>query len=309
MKQLKHLGGLALAAALVAPTIAGAQSRHSIDEICTGECQWEKVATCEGFIEGLNITEDGDIYVLGYLAGQLLKVEGDSCVQIGDAQGAPNGAKLTAEGDLLITDRNLGLQRANLETGERETMHSMVKTAQFRGLNDLVIDAEGGVYFSEPYGSNALNPVGKVYYLSPEEGATPEVFADGLAFPNGLAISADGLRLYIAEYGRNQVVSVPSALETNIHETPFIFARFEGGVGPDGMTVDADGNLYAAHFGAGEAVVVDSKGFHYGALPLPEGALHFTTNIALHDGYLYMTEALQNVIWRMPVSRQPLRWE
>lgn len=309
MKKSGSLGVFGLLAGLAIALPAAAEGRHTIDEICTGDCKWEKVATCEGFIEGINVDDEGGIYVLGYMTGQILKVEGESCTQIGAASGSPNGAKLDAGGNLIVTDRTGGLQKVDLETGEREVLHTMVGTAQFRGLNDLVIDSQGGMYFSEPYGSNALNKVGKVYYLGPDEGAVPEVFAEGLAFPNGLAISANGLRVYIAEYGQNRVISVPSKLETNIHETPFVFARMVGGIGPDGMTVDSEGNLYAAHFQAGEVVVFDKLGFPYGALPLPEGAQSFTTNVAIHDGYLYLTEALQNVIWRMPISKQKLKWD
>jgi gluconolactonase len=61
-----------------------------------------------------------------------------------------------------------------------------------------------------------------------------------------------------------------------------------------------------AHFGAGEVAVIDSNGFSYGTMPLPEGAGPFTTNVALYDGYLYVTEAMQNEVWRVAVKTAPL---
>jgi sugar lactone lactonase YvrE len=63
--------------------------------------------------------------------------------------------------------------------------------------------------------------------------------------------------------------------------------------------VDSKGNLYVAHFGAGEVVVIDPIGFIVGVIPLPPGAGYLTTNVAFRDGYLYITEAEQNIVWRV----------
>ena len=90
------------------------------------------------------------------------------------------------------------------------------------------------------------------------------------------------------------------------HAVPHVFARLTGGTGPDGMAVDTAGNLYAAHFRAGEVVVIDRNGFHYGSIKLPTGAGLGTTNIAFHNGYLYITEAFEDEIWRVRTTVAPL---
>ncbi|MER2047657.1 MAG: SMP-30/gluconolactonase/LRE family protein, partial [Solibacillus sp.] len=82
---------------------------------------------------------------------------------------------------------------------------------------------------------------------------------------------------------------------------------FEGGIGPDGLAVDAEGNLYVAHFQAGEVVVVDANGFKYGTIRLPEDAGTFATNLAFHDGYLYVTESSKNEVWRIQVKKKGLQ--
>ena len=71
----------------------------------------------------------------------------------------------------------------------------------------------------------------------------------------------------------------------------YVFARLNGGHGPDSMTADVEGNIYAAHYGSGEVVIFVLNGDYYGAIQLPPGAGSFTTNAAIHDGYLYITEA------------------
>ena len=68
-------------------------------------------------------------------------------------------------------------------------------------------------------------------------------FAENIAYPNGVAISADGQRVYISEFGKNRILSVPSKNAKESPEIPFVFGQFEGGIGPDGLAVDAEGNF------------------------------------------------------------------
>ncbi len=281
--------------------------RHDLSEICAGEsCQWEKYVQCDGFVEGINFDAEGTLWMLAYFKGEVLKVEDKACTTVGAAGGAPNGAKIGPDGKLIVADRTAGIQSVDLATGERTSVYPSFGVAQFRGLNDLSFAADGGMYFTEPYGSDSINKVGRVYYVAPGEGSKPELFYEGMAYPNGVAVSADGQRVYVSEFAENRVISLPSKTTKNPFDTPFVFARMEGGIGPDGLTVDADGNLYVAHFSAGEIVIFDALGFPYGIVRLPEGAGVWTTNLALHDGYLYVTEASQNIVWRLAVKTAPL---
>src|SRR5690606_30311765 len=125
-------------------------------------------------------------------------------------------------------------------------------------------------YFTEPYGSSTLDPDGRVFYLPPGQNAALTVAVDGLAFPNGIVLSADGLKLFVGEYANKRILSVPSARSANVFDVPYVFANIEGGVGPDGMALDAEGNLYAAVFQGGEIRVLDPNGFAYGSILLPE---------------------------------------
>lgn len=287
--------------------MAPSSVRHDLSEICTdGKCVWEKHITCSGFIEGINFDKDGTMWMVGYLGGNIFKVEDGKCVSVGETMGAPNGAKFAPNGNLIVADRLGGIQSVDPKTGKRTQIHSQYVTAQFRGLNDLVFDSTGGYYFTEPYGSDALNKVGRVFYVAPGEDSKPEVFVEGMAYPNGIAVSADGQKVFISEFAENRVLVVPSKHSKNIFATPLVFARLVGGIGPDGLTVDSEGNLYVAHFGAGEVAIFDASGFPYGIIRLPEGAAPFSTNLVIHDGYLYVTEAIKNEVWRLPITKAPL---
>lgn len=284
---------------------APSSTRHSLSEICDN-CSWEKVVTCRGFLEGINFDRSGQMWMLGYMSGEILRVERDTCVTVGSNGSSPNGAKFHKDGRLFVADRFGGLMSVDTRTGTRTTLVNMFKTEHFRGLNDLVFDANGGIYFTEPYGSNAIDRTGRAFYLPPGQNAKVELFLSGLAYPNGIALSADGQRVYIAEWALNRITSAPVVNPKNPNETPFVFASLEGGIGPDGLAVDNEGNVYAAHFAAGEIVILDSNGFKYGALRLPQGTGSFATNLAFHDGYLYVTEAMKNEVWRVKIKKTGL---
>lgn len=286
---------LAAAAAVAQP--------DGLDEIC-GQCRVERFATCEGFLEGATVDRDGTLWVVDLLSGDVLSVGDDGeCTVEGNTGGQPNGAKFHRDGRLFIADKQLGIVAFDPATGEQALIVNSHRSERLRGVNDLVFDADGGLYFTEPYGSGALNPNGRVFYLPPGEDARLEVVSDALAFPNGLALSADGTALYVGEYARKRVVSLPSMSWTDPFDTSYVYARTRGGIGPDGMALDADGNLYAAIFQGGAVEVFDADRYALGRIELPAEAGTFATNLAFGEGHLYITEASEGVIWRVRVQQ------
>ena len=279
--------------------------RHHISEIIQSKAKWEKIVTGEGFMEGINFDRKGNIWMVSPPTGELLTVKGDKVSVVENYKG-PVGAKFHKDGRLFMTDLSGEIVAYDPKTGKSETIVNSYNGKPLNGLNDLVFDESGGLYFTEPMGSSATHPVGRVFYL-PANSKEPELFAENIAYPNGVAISADGQRVYISEFDKNRVLSVPSKKAKESPETPFVFGQFEGGIGPDGLAVDAEGNLYVAHFQAGEIVVLDASGFKYGTIRLPEDAGTFTTNLAFHNGYLYITESSKNEVWRIQVNKEGLK--
>ena len=110
----------------------------------------------------------------------------------------------------------------------------------------------------------------------------------------------------MAEFNTNSIVLVPSKTYTDKKDTPYVFARLNGGHGPDGVLTDEAGNVYAAHLNAGEMVAVSPNGFEIGAWKLPEGATDLVSNLCIGpDGYMYMTEFGSGTIWKIPTSAKP----
>lgn len=278
--------------------------RHTIDEIC-GDCQVERYASCGGFLEGATFDRSGQLWVVDLLSGNVLTVDdAGTCTVAANTGGAPNGAKFHRDGRLFVADKSRGILALDVEKGEFESIASAYRAESLRRVNDLVFDEQGGLYFTEPYGSSAINPNGRVFYIPPDQGAPMRVVADALAFPNGVALSPDETQLYVGEYAAKRIVSIPSQSATNDFDIAYVVTHTDGGVGADGIAVDADGNLYYAVFQGGEIAVVGADRFRYGSIRLPTGAGTFVTNLAFKDENLYVTEATQGVIWRVAVTRR-----
>lgn len=299
MKRFR-IGLVSLSAVCLA---AGAAAQEASSPICD-DCKLELFATCgEGkFLEGPNFDANGTLWLVGLRSGEILKAGPGTCEVAGRSGGFPGGARLSKDGALLVTDR-IGLLSYDLGTGAVEELAARYGNENMKGLNDLVIDSSGGIYFTEPYGSNATKTDGRVFYYSPETKAVT-LIGDTFAFPNGVMLSPDEKTLYVGDYALNRIIGLPlsGSGAVNTAGVPYVFAYMQGGVGPDGMVVDEDGNLYVAHYRAGEVVIYDRDGFVIETLKMPEGAGMGTTNVALHDGYLYITEALKNEIWRVAVK-------
>lgn len=279
--------------------------RHNISEIVPENAQWEKVLTSGGFLEGLNFDRDGNMWMTAIFSGEIMKIV-DGKTQVVAKYGNPNGAKFHKDGRLFVADLNGELYYLDPKTGERTTVLTKYRTEHLRGLNDLVFDNQGGLYFTEPHGSSATNPIGRVFYLPPGKDAKAQVFEENIAYPNGVAVSPDGQHVYISEYDKNRIIAAPAVGTKDIYDTSYVFAEFEGGIGPDGLAVDNEGNVYAAHYKAGEVLVIDPSGFKIGIIRLPEVAGTYSTNLAFHDGYLYVTESNKNEVWRIKVNKEGL---
>ena len=87
----------------------------------------------------------------------------------------------------------------DIDSGESKVLAGSYQGKRFNAPNDLVIDSSGGIYFTDPL-FRAPQPlpqgVQAVYYIR-ANGEVSRVTED-LAAPNGIGLSPDGKRLYVA---------------------------------------------------------------------------------------------------------------
>jgi len=275
----------------------------AIPELC-GECRAEKFASCGGLLEGVTVDKNGGLWAVDLKSGKVYSIGDDGkCSERGNTGGQPNGAKFAPDGMLWIADKQKGLLKMDTRTGVVTPVVNGFHNEQLRGLNDLVIDAKGGVYFTEPYGSSAIKPDGRVFYLPPGKDARLQLVSDGLSFPNGIVMTNDGENLLVGEFALKRITSLVAPESTNPFEFPLVVVTTEGGYGPDGMLMRPDGILLAANFRAGEVLAWDAPRRPMGSIRLPPEAGLDTTNIAIRAGWLYITEGDKGESWRVRLTQ------
>jgi gluconolactonase len=249
-------------------------------------------ATGFKFPEGPAFDRDGYLFVVDIETGDISKISQEGRVKTFlNTGGVPNGAKFHVNGDLYVADRKMGIIAIS-PNGEIRVIADHYQGKKLNGPNDLVFDSRGDLYFTDPDGSSAENPFGCVYRVSSQGEMT--CLASGLAFPNGLVLSQDERYLFVAITRKNRILRY--VLDSPVRS--YIFSQLSGGWGPDGMAFDVAGNLYVAHYGGGDVIILNPKGETIERIPV--GGLH-PTNVAFGGPdrrMLFVTEAGTGSIYR-----------
>jgi sugar lactone lactonase YvrE len=181
--------------------------------------------------------------------------------------------------DFLPDGRLLVVDSAHQRLSRRDPDGSMVTHADLSPLskkpwNDLVVDANANVYvnninFDFPGGEPAP---GLVALVTPD-GCVRQV-ADDLAFPNGMAITADGATLIVAESYGNRLTAFDIGQDGALHDRR-VWAQV-GDDHPDGICVDAEGAIWYADVANRHCVRVAEGGDVLGTVELDRGAFACT---------------------------------
>lgn len=232
---------------------------------------------CEGVVfdhEGRGYVSWGDTITQFTLDGKQ---------QVWAKTGAPNGHKILADGTHLVCDASRhAVLRLDASGKLLEPASTECDGKPLRGPNDLTLDPRnGGFYFTDPGESGLENLIGTVHYVD-SKGKT-QLVAGGLAFSNGIVVSLDGKRLLVAESQKNRVLEYPILSPGKVGSMR-VFAdlpRHESGRWqddqPDGMCLDATGNLYVAHYGMKQVQVLSPEGK---LLARYDGGNRTTSNVA-----------------------------
>lgn len=223
---------------------------------------WIKLTDGLDFPEGPAYDGNGAIYFSNCYGGWIGKFSDgklDTFVQKNDAGLSiekTNGLAVGPDGFLYGCDYGKGMIFKSDRAGNIEIISDGYQGQKYNRPNDMVFDKSGNLFFTDPksYGADKLD--GRVFYM---DIITKEVklFADSLAFPNGINISHIDNKIYVCESAQSRILRFD--FSNNGLTNKAVFAEIPGG-DPDGIEFDVEGNLYAAHFGGGAVYVFSPEG-------------------------------------------------
>jgi gluconolactonase len=227
----------------------------AIAGVCVGGTPIEVVR--EGFegTEGPLALPDGDLLFVENRASRVTRVAVDGSVSaFVTYPGGVNALAFDPHGELVaVLTAQPGIA-VIYPADKARTLVDRVDGKPFNRPNDLVIDRNGGVYFTDPGGypkpGQPRTPTA-VYYLDP--GGKLTRLVQDIELPNGIQLSPDERTLYVANTQGEYVLAFDVAADGSVHGRRN-FARLAGfrqtpngpSSGADGLAVDSAGRLYVA---------------------------------------------------------------
>jgi sugar lactone lactonase YvrE len=213
----------------------------------------------------------GRLWVSDWGANQVIRLDGDRGGEVvAEVASFPMCIDFLPDGRLLVVD---SAQRRLLR---REHDGGLVQHADLSGVsdkpwNDIVVDGQGRAYvdnigFDFPGGDFAPGCVA----LVAADGSVRQV-AEGLAFPNGMAITPDGRTLIVAESYAEQLTAYDIAPDDGGLGNRRIWAPTPGDH-PDGICIDTRGSVWYADVGNRHCVRVDEGGEVLATVEIDRGA-------------------------------------
>ena len=262
----------------------------------------------EVFVSGLTSPEgpcfdaEGNLFFVNWLTSSIMKATPEGVVsEFFNTGGIPAGLAFHPDGSLYVADEGAdihGLMRITPD-GEATILVNEFEGKPLNGANDLVLDSNGVVYFSDPWQTSLENPVGGFYRFFPD--GRLEQLDTGLAFPNGVALLADGSAVILAETMRNRLLKYEIDAHGNVAERTVWATTYEPS-GADGMALDSEGNLFVAHFNGSAVDIFNASGVMTGKIDSPGAQV---TNCAFggDDGKtLMITEVTTGSVYRTRVD-------
>ena len=256
---------------LVATTVTPATAQDSLSDLVEPGTNCEKVAGGFKFVEGPAWSPRGYLLFSDIPDSRVVMLSvNDQALSFLQPSGRANGLMFDAAGHLYACQGGARqVARVSLD-GRLTPLATSFDGKKLNSPNDLALDGHAGLYFTDPrYGNQdgMEQEVMGVYYWSAATGVRRVI--DRLERPNGILVSPEGKRLYVAEPNKRQIVAYPISSPGEIGAAQIIFTgdpELDGG-GPDGMAHDEHGNIYATYKGV---TVLDPDGALIGRIDVPE---------------------------------------
>jgi gluconolactonase len=268
--------------------------------------------------EDIVVARDGTVWASDKASAAARILPDGTLVRRGAAGGEPNGLKIDPrDGSIVIANLDLGvIQRLRPETGAIETVLNAVGDTPIKTPNYVIFDSRGNLWCSVSTRRGRVpdwldgTPDGFIVRLSSSGEA--RIVADGLRFPNGLALHRDERWLYVAQTAADNVLRFRVSEQGLSGDEAYGPERLGTRCFPDGIAFDAAGNLWVSLVLANRIVSIAPDGT---VAPIAEddgsGLILKPTNIAfggadLRDVYIGSLAADYVLRGRSSIPGQPL---
>lgn len=212
-----------------------------------------KLASNYAFTEGPAADMHGNVYFTDQPNNKIYRwnCSSNAVSVFMEHAGRANGLYFNNIGKLVAcADLHSQLWAIDTTTQQYVLLLDSVGQYKLNGPNDLWIDKQNGMYFTDPFyrreyrqNKEQLHPSENVYYL-PFRAEAPVVVDSTLKKPNGIIGTPDGKTLYVADIGDNKTYKYSINTDGTLHSRS-LFCE----TGSDGMTIDTEGNVYLTGHG------------------------------------------------------------
>jgi|SRR5579872_802455 len=234
----------------------------------TPDKQMDRVAAGFRFTEGPVWSREGFLLFSDVPNDKIMKyVPGEKPVVFRENANGANGNAFDSQGRLYSCESRTRRVVRTDKKGEIQVLAEKWEGKRLNAPNDIVVRKDGHAYFTDPaFGSQAdareLDFFG-VYHISAK--GEMQLIAKPAGRPNGIALSANGRVLYVANSDEHNIRAYDVSHGGEVSNERVIISRIDGV--PDGIRVDENGNLYVAAKGV---AVYDPQGKLSETIPLPE---------------------------------------
>lgn len=199
---------------------------------------------------------------------EFMRPSGFSGPAAGARESGSNGLALDKDGHLLLCEHGDRRVSRFIEGQGKTTLADRWEGKRFNSPNDLVVHSSGAIYFTDPiYGlkGGEKDPAREidfcgVFRIAPD-GKVDALVRD-LERPNGIGLSPDEKTLYVANSHGPRPILMAYPLDENGRTGQgrvfFHAGSLDGPGAPDGLKVDAQGNVWAT--GPGGLLILSPQG-------------------------------------------------
>jgi L-arabinonolactonase len=170
-----------------------------------------------------------------------------------------------AHSDRLIAAFESGFAYYHPPSGTLDWLDRPPHAASNLRFNDGRVDRQGRFWAGSMVEGEG-DPSGKLYCL---KRGVAYAHLERIKISNSVCFSPDGRFMYFADSPHRTIFRFDVDADTGALSNQQIFARTPAGAYPDGSTVDAEGHVWNAHWGAGRVVRYAPDGTASGYIDLP----------------------------------------